>query len=85
MSDKPKPILRLYLKEECHLCDEMKRDLYLIKDEFGFEFETHDVNTLHGDAQGYSELVPVLLWGTDVICYHRLDKRLLAKALGIKA
>ena len=84
MIDKPKPILRLYLKDECHLCDDMKSELYKIKDDYGFDFEIHDVSTLHGSAQDYSDIVPVLLWGPDVICYHKLDKRLLSKALGVK-
>lgn len=84
MKDKPKPILRLYLKNDCHLCDDMKKELYEVREAYGFEFETHDVNTMRGGSQDYSDLVPVLLWGQDVVCYHRLDKKLLAKALGVK-
>ena len=83
MNSKPKPVLRLYTRQQCNLCDEMKRDLFTIKDEYGFEFEVHDVDMLKGGSERYGELVPVLLWGQDVICYHSLDKQVLAKALGV--
>lgn len=82
--DKPKPVLRLYTRAECHLCDEMKKDLFSIKDDYGFHFEVHDVETLQGGAARYNELVPVLLWGKDVVCYRKLDRKLLARALGVK-
>ena len=62
----------------------MKDELFRIKDEYGFDFEVHNVDTMQGGGERYSDLVPVLLWGQDVICYHKLDKKLLARALGVK-
>jgi hypothetical protein len=42
------------------------------------------VDAQQGSREKYNDLVPVLLWGQDIVCYHRLDKRLLARALGIR-
>jgi hypothetical protein len=83
MSSKPKPVLRLYVRQNCHLCDDMKSELFAIKDNYGFHFEVHDIDTFEGGKDRYHDLIPVLLWGQDVICYHSLDKTLLARALGL--
>lgn len=61
----------------------MKEDLYKIQDSYGFRFEVHDLDAFEGGNVKYGDLVPVLLWGQDVICYHSLDATLLARALGI--
>ncbi len=81
--NKPKPVLRLYVRNNCHLCDEMKSELFAIQDSYGFKFEVHDIDSLKGAADRFNDLVPVLLWGQDVICYHSLDKSMLARALGL--
>lgn len=83
MTNKPKPVLRLYVRPECHLCEVMKRELFAVKDDFGFEFEVHDIDAQRGGMEHYSDLVPVLLWGRDVVCYHELDKKRLAGVLGV--
>ena len=80
--NKPKPVLRLYVRQNCHLCDDMKQELFAIKDSYGFNFEVHDIDTFSGDVEKYNNLIPVLLWGQEVICYHSLDKSLLARAIG---
>lgn len=84
MDNKPKPVLRLYVKADCGPCEKMKRELLEIKQDYGFEFEIHDVDAQKGGRERYGDLVPVLLWGRDVICYHALDKKLLARALGVE-
>lgn len=81
---KSRPVLRLYTRAECHLCDVMKQELRGLQDQYGFHFEVHDVDAQQGSREKYNDLVPVLLWGQDIICYHRLDKRLLAAALGVE-
>ncbi|HEX7027839.1 MAG TPA: glutaredoxin family protein [Gammaproteobacteria bacterium] len=75
-------MLRLYSRTDCHLCEVMKQQLHELQDEYGFRFEVHDVDAQQDSRERYNDLVPVLLWGQDVICYHRLDKSLLAAALG---
>lgn len=83
MTNKSKPVLRLYVRADCHLCEVMKRELLAVKDDYGFEFEIHDLDARPGDMQRYSDHVPVLLWGQDVVCYHALDKKRLAGVLGV--
>ena len=82
--NKPKPVLRLYTRTDCHLCDEMKQQLRALESEYNFRVEVHDVDAQQGSRDKYNDLVPVLLWGQDIICYHRLDETLLAAALGHK-
>lgn len=82
--NKATPVLRLYGRTDCHLCDVMKQELHELQDEYGFRFEVHDVDAQQDSREKYNNMVPVLLWGQDIICYHRLDKRLLAAALGLQ-
>jgi hypothetical protein len=62
----------------------MKQELRELQDDYGFQFEVHDVDAQEGSRAKYNDLVPVLLWGRDIICYHRLDKKRLAAALGVE-
>jgi hypothetical protein len=60
----------------------MKRELRELEQAFEFRLEVHDVDAQAGSKEKFGDLVPVLLWGRDVICYHQLDRTLLARALG---
>jgi hypothetical protein len=80
--NKPRPVLRLYTRVNCHLCDEMKQSLRGLESELEFKLEVHDVDAQEGTKKLYGNLVPVLMWGRDVICYHQLDRAVLARALG---
>ncbi|HEX5057679.1 MAG TPA: glutaredoxin family protein [Gammaproteobacteria bacterium] len=80
--NKPRPVLRLYTRANCHLCDVMKRELRELEHKLEFRLEVHDVDAQAGNKEKFGDLVPVLLWGRDVICYHQLDQNLLARALG---
>ncbi len=79
----PKPVLRLYTRTDCHLCDVMKDELRGLESDYNFKLEVHDVDAQQGSKDRYNDLVPVLLWGQDIICYHKLDQALLARALGV--
>ncbi len=81
--NKPKPVLRLYTRNDCQLCDTMRDELRELEEEMEFKLEVHDVDAQQGSKERYNDLVPVLLWGQDIICYHRLDKTLLGRALGV--
>ena len=78
-----KRVLRLYLRGDCQLCDDMKEQLKSVQDEMGFDFESHDIDRSEEMRIKFNEHVPILMWGRDVICYHQLDKPALTKALGI--
>lgn len=76
------PVLRLYTRQDCHLCDEMKDGLRTLESEFKFKLEVHNIDSNKDMRTQFNDLVPVLMWGQDIICYHYLDKSALSKALG---
>ncbi|GIX22051.1 MAG: hypothetical protein KatS3mg121_0834 [Gammaproteobacteria bacterium] len=80
---RPRPVLRLYVRLDCGACERMKQELFELKDRWGFDFEIHDIDALQGEIRRLSDWVPVLMWGRDIICCHKLDRVRLAKALGV--
>lgn len=76
------PVLRLYTRQGCHLCDEMKDQLRTLEPEFKFKLEVHNIDSNKDMKVQFNDLVPVLMWGQDIICYHHLDVSTLSKALG---
>lgn len=73
--------LTLYTKPDCHLCDELKRDLADLQPEFGFAL--HERNILE-DAdleQQFQYLIPVLEIEGRTLLYPPHDWRTLRNAL----
>lgn len=81
-----KPIFRLYTRTDCHLCDEMKTALDELRVDtdikVDFDLEVYDIDLHEHLKEQFNELVPVLMWGQEILCYHRLDKNALKAALG---
>ena len=66
------PLLTLYSRAYCHLCDEMLAALRQMGPA-GLRIEVVDVD---GDAElerRFGEQVPVLMYGGIELCRHRLD------------
>ncbi|MRH42035.1 glutaredoxin family protein [Aquibacillus halophilus] len=56
-----------YTKQNCPLCDEAKQLLYLLKDEFNFEFDEIDIYTNDQLLEQYQLMIPVVsIDGQDV-------------------
>lgn len=72
-----KPIMTLYTKDPCPLCDILKNELIPYKDKF--ELKTIDI-TASGNLKWlrlYRYEIPVLFFNGEFLCKHRLDKNIL--------
>ncbi len=76
------PLLTVYERSGCHLCDDMVSTLSEWQEEFEFRIERVDVDTSPELAARYGTRVPVLVYGTIEICHHFLDLDALHRALG---
>ena len=68
-----RPTLTLYYRQDCHLCDDMLRQLHNMRWQHDFELFCVDVDQDRGLAERYGTRVPVLAADTDVICTYYLD------------
>ncbi|MDP3030800.1 MAG: glutaredoxin family protein [Rhodocyclaceae bacterium] len=76
-----KPLLTLYGRPYCHLCDDMLDALEAMRGEFDFAIEVVDVDTRPDWVDRYDELVPVLILSGEEICHYFLDAERLRAAL----
>ena len=69
----PPVTLTLYTRKDCHLCEDMHRQLQELQHDYGFEIDLRDVNAKPDWMSAYSDKVPLLLAGSDEICRYFLD------------
>ncbi|RKZ79276.1 MAG: glutaredoxin family protein [Candidatus Parabeggiatoa sp. nov. 1] len=72
-----KPILTLYTRVGCHLCEEMKQQLQLFQKQYGFSLNVVDIDADSYLKLRYGERVPVLAAGEREICHYHLNKDLV--------
>ena len=80
----PTPLLTVYERAGCHLCEDMVDTLSEWQAELGFAIERIDVDTSPGLAARYGARVPVLVYGSFEICHFFLDLDALRRALGVQ-
>lgn len=73
--------LVLYGRAGCHLCDEMKAGLEIMRDEFAFRLTEIEVGWEGELAERYGHLLPVLEMTGEEICHFFLDPDRLRGAL----
>jgi len=66
--------LTLYFREGCHLCDDMRRELYPFIQQQGFTLDEIDIDRDVSLIEKYNIKVPVLCLGNDEICHHFFDR-----------
>ena len=67
------PVLTVYSRAHCHLCDEMLEALRKLQGLGRFRIEVTDVDGDPALTRRYGEDVPVLAHGGRELCRHRLD------------
>lgn len=77
-----RPVLTVYERAGCHLCDDMLATLSEWRAELGFEIERVDVDAAPALAARYGRRVPVLVHGSTEVCHYFLDLDALRRALG---
>ncbi|QDX80416.1 thioredoxin family protein [Denitratisoma sp. DHT3] len=69
-----KPLLTLYGRTYCHLCDDMLAALQPLRDQHPFEVRVVDVDADPALEARYDERVPVLEGGGRELCHYFLDE-----------
>ncbi len=75
------PVLTVYSRIGCHLCDDMQAQLMRLQSQLNFEFDVIDIDEDEALRERFNAKVPVLALGEDVICCHFLDERSLRDTL----
>ena len=69
----PTGILDLYVRHNCHLCEDMHAQLVALQDEYRFSLKVHDVDQSPDWAYAYGEKVPLLMAADVEVCRYFLD------------
>jgi len=72
-AERTAPLLTLYGRSYCHLCDEMITALQKLQANHRFELRVLDVDAEAQLEQRYGERVPVLVHGERELCHYHLD------------
>ncbi|CAB3653053.1 hypothetical protein LMG24076_01059 [Trinickia soli] len=75
------PLLTLYSRAWCHLCEEMRVELEPLARAFGATVEVVDVDADPLLVERYDELVPVLVCNGEELSRYRLDAERVRSAL----
>ena len=73
--------LVIYVRAECHLCEDMVDQLHELQAVYSFEIESRNVDLQSAWCQTYGDKVPVLLCDEVEICRYFLDLKALQRAL----
>ncbi|MBI4443086.1 MAG: glutaredoxin family protein [Acidobacteria bacterium] len=81
VNDSPSPEVLLYTRTNCHLCEEVKRQLRELQKEFSFLFQEVDIDQDPELLRRYNEQVPVVFVHGKKAFKYRLDARQFLKRL----
>ncbi len=73
--------LILYVRQDCHLCVEMHRELMALAARLLLAVERVDIDSDPKLVARYGHKVPVLVGGDEEICHYFLDEPQLAEYL----
>lgn len=75
------PVLTLYMRQDCHLCEEMRIELVRLRARLEFELRLVDIDQDPGLVERFNHKVPVLTHGDHEICYYFLEEEKLREHL----
>lgn len=75
------PVVTLYGRAECCLCDEALKRLRPLATELGFVILERDITADDELHRAYLERIPVVCVGQDEVCALELDEAALRRAL----
>ena len=73
--------LKVYIRQGCHLCDDLLAQLQQLKSEYSFEFQTIDVDSHPELVKQHGTKVPIVMFGDREICHYFLDQASLIEIL----
>ena len=71
----------VYIRQGCHLCEDLLVQLQQLQSQYRFEFQTIDVDSSPEYREQYGTLVPVVVLGEREICHYFLDQAALVQAI----
>lgn len=75
------PLLTLYYREGCHLCEDMEQQLPELLDEGSYRLEKIDIDADDTLRESYNVRVPVLCCDDEEVCEHFLDLEALRRMM----
>lgn len=76
--------LVLYYREQCHLCDAMRKALLAFKrKQPAIDWREVDIDRDTGLIRAYDQRVPVLCYGEAEVCHYFFDETALRAALAL--
>jgi hypothetical protein len=76
-----RPLLTLYGLQGCHLCDDMREALELLRRDFDFDVQELDVDCDPEIERRFAEHIPVLTDGENELCRHFFDAEAVCRHL----
>jgi len=70
----PLPLLTVYGRSYCHLCDDMIAALHRLQGRFAFELTVVDVDSDSAVEARFGEIVPVLMYEDRELCHYFLEE-----------
>ncbi len=71
----------LYTRAGCHLCDEAKKELMPLRDEFHFTLREVDIDSDEALRVRYGHDIPVVFLDGRKVAKHRLDREQFRRRL----
>lgn len=81
MAEPQRPVLTLYSRTWCHLCEDMLVGLQELQDRQSFALEVIDIETRPALEVRFGEYVPVLMHGERELCHYHLDSAIVTDYL----
>lgn len=75
--------LTFYFREGCHLCDDMRRELYLYVQKHSIKLVEVDIDRDAKLVELYDVKVPVLCTEDTEICHYFFDEEMVSTVLQI--
>ena len=72
---------KVFIRDGCHLCDDLLAQLQQLKSEYSFEFQTIYVDSNPEFIKQYGTKVPVVMFWDREICHYFLDQASLIEVL----
>jgi thioredoxin reductase (NADPH) len=69
------------MRQDCHLCEEMRIELERLRARLEFELRLVDIDQDPGLVERFNHKVPVLAHGDHEICYYFLEEETLREHL----
>ncbi|RIW38973.1 glutaredoxin family protein [Bacillus salacetis] len=79
------PAVNFYTRDRCHLCEDAKLMLKLIKEEIPFELNEYDIDKSDELTERFGLMIPVVEIDGEIVQYGQIDYFTVSKRLQDKS